>query len=393
MVECSQSNNEYLDYNCYNRLYKYFTNDSIFKKNLDKLNIISKEVNISPYSLNEQKQIFNKLYEYLDGNGVFIDEDNTECCKYINFWLNDNVRKHLLDLYSENTFTILKGIVNLYNKNHLKNQRCITDISYIDPTLLGKMVALYNLYDKYYFLTINYIPYPYTLCSMIDEASGIFNDTINVHGDKDKNLLTRLKVFKPLMDNIVPKFTCSSNYRKHFIIPERFSDNKVTKPENQEQKEESSEHPLVSPDEHEKQQIIDSPGQSRNSEVNLHSETVTLERVTEASGNSRLVTGTSSQEDLDIYVQLSHSLDGRHAVEGDLLNVSHLQEGEYTDPLKDPTRLNLRGHPSAKETLGLQYTVGQQIEDPSLLGKMRTALSTMVDSVDPGPVLGGYSKF
>ncbi|KNA01581.1 hypothetical protein PVNG_06181 [Plasmodium vivax North Korean] len=250
------------------------------------------------------------------------------------------------------------------------------------------MVALYNLYDKYYFLTINYIPYPYTLCSMIDEASGIFNDTINVHGDKDKNLLTRLKVFKPLMDNIVPKFTCSSNYRKHFIIPERFSDNKVTKPENQEQKEESSEHPLVSPDEHEKQQIIDSPGQSRNSEVNLHSETVTLERVTEASGNSRLVTGTSSQEDLDIYVQLSHSLDGRHAVEGDLLNVSHLQEGEYTDPLKDPTRLNLRGHPSAKETLGLQYTVGQQIEDPSLLGKMRTALSTMVDSVDPGPVLG-----
>ncbi|SCA83654.1 VIR protein [Plasmodium vivax] len=405
MGECSHSDNEYLHYNCYNKLYKYFTNDSIFPNNEEKLKIISPNIDIRSYQKKEQKQIFSKLYHYMSGNGAFLKQDEIECCRYINYWLNNNVRKELPDLYSANTFKILKDIVNLYNKNNKGNERCINNIDYIDTTLLGKMVALYNLYDNYYFLTIKYTPYRYTACDLIDQASGIFKDTINQHGGNDNNLLTRLKEFKPLMDSIVPNYTCSSSYRTNFIIPERFSEPKVREPENQDKTHETSAHQLVSSSEREKQQILDSHGQSSDSEVNLLSETVTLEREDEASGGSRLVTGTLSQEDLLGYSQLSHSLDGRLAVgensiEGrysvggslserrDSVKVRHLHEGEHNDFLQDRNLFNLRGHTSATESLGLQTTVGQQSEDPGVLGKMRTAFTDIVQNVDPAPVLG-----
>ncbi|VUZ99928.1 PIR protein [Plasmodium vivax] len=405
MVECSPSNNEYLDYKCYNKLHNYFTNDAIFKKNEEKLGIISKKVNIKQYNSNKQKQIFNKLYEYLGGNSVFMYQDQTECCKYINYWLNDNVQKDLLPLYSETKFNILQDIVNLYNENNSSNKRCISKIHYIDGTYVRKMGALYDLYDKYNYL-INYQSwYRYKECDVLEQASRFFYDNMNVYGDNDNNFVIRLKEFKDLIDKIVPNYKCSRDHKTYFIIPERFSEPKVREPENQDKTHETSAHQLVSLSEREKQQILDSNGQSSDSEVNLLSETVMLRREDEASGDSRLVTGTLLQEDLVGYSQLNHSLDGRHAVgeksmEGrysvkgslserrDSVNVRHLHEGEHNDFLQDRNLFNLRGHTSATDSLRLQNTLGQQIDDPGLLGKMKTALSTMVESVDPGPVLG-----
>ncbi|KMZ82432.1 hypothetical protein PVIIG_06134 [Plasmodium vivax India VII] len=331
---CFQSDNIYLDYKCYNRLYKYFNDDYIFRNNEEKLEIISPKIDIKPYHRKEQRQIFNKLYQYMGGDSVFGWENQTECCKYVNYWLNDKVEKNIIALYDEKSFKIFQDIVQLYNKNNPGKTKCISDIKFIDTEYLRRMGALYSLYDKYYSLISNTIRYPYKPCDLIDQASGIFKDTINEHGDNDNNLLTRLKEFKPLMDSIVPNYTCTSNYRKHFIIPEKFSENKVTKPENMEQEEETSAHPLVSGTGQEKQQVLESRGQSSNSEVNLLSETLTLGTEEEARGDSRPITETLSQQDLGSYNELSHSGDGRRSVGADSVKLDHSLEEEEDDSVK-----------------------------------------------------------
>ncbi|CAG9473093.1 unnamed protein product [Plasmodium vivax] len=400
MWECSQSNNKYLDYKCYNKLHDYFNDSRIFKKTLEKLEIISKSVDINKYNSNEQKQIFNKLYEYLGGDGAFLYQDNNECCKYINYWLNNNVQKDLLSLYSETSFNILQNIVKLYNENNSSKQRCVSKIHYIDGRDLGKMVVLYNLYDKYNSL-INYQRwFSDTKCEILSQASRFFYDTMDGYCDDDENLLIRLKEFKALIDKKVPNYNCSRDHSTYFRMPERFSKPKLKEHENQDKTLETSAHPSVPPTEQVKQQTLDSEGQSGNSEVKGLSESVTFERQAEETGDSRLVTETSSQQYLGDYSELSNSVDGRHAYDGwpsvargslekiGSVKVGHLQEGEHNDILKNSMLLNFSGHSPATETLGLQNKVGQQLEDPSLLGKMKTAFFTMVESVEPAPILG-----
>ncbi|KMZ77169.1 hypothetical protein PVIIG_06065 [Plasmodium vivax India VII] len=341
----------------------------------------------------------------MGGDSAFGWQNQTECCKYVNYWLNGQVENNIITLYNEKSFKIFQDIVKLYSKNNPNKTRCINDIRYIDPKYLRKMGALYNLYDKYNSL-INYNKWlPYKECDIIEEASRLFYDHLVVYCDEDKNFLKRLKQFKVLMDAKLPLYSCSRHHSTYFIIPKRFSEPEVNQRQKEDSKQEPSAHALVSGTEQEKQQILDSQMPSGNLEVKILSESVTLEREAEDSGDSRLVTETSSQEDLDSYGQLSHSLDGIHSVgensmEGrysvagslserrDSVKVRHLHEGEHNDFLQDRNLFNLRGHTSATDSLRLQNTLGQQIDDPGLLGKMKTALSTMVESVDPGPVLG-----
>ncbi|KMZ77155.1 hypothetical protein PVIIG_06236 [Plasmodium vivax India VII] len=262
------------------------------------------------------------------------------------------------------------------------------------------MGALYNLYDKYNSIISYNIQFSNKVCDIIDEACRFFNDTMNVYGDDDSKLVIRLKEFKEMMDKIVPKYNCSRYHRTNFIIPERFTEPKIKEPENQDKTQEASTHPLVSPTEQVQQQILDSQRKSGNSEVKVHSESVTFEWEAEVRGDSRFLTATLPQHDLDDYSELRNSVGGRHAHDGwpsvgrgslekiGSVKVGHLQEGEHNDILKDSMLLNFSGHSSAKEALGLQNKVGQELEDPSLLGKMKTAFSTMVESVEPAPVLG-----
>ncbi|KMZ96059.1 hypothetical protein PVNG_05948 [Plasmodium vivax North Korean] len=382
MVECSHSDNEYHDYKCHSKLKDYFSRKDIFKDNEDNVQNFPQHIIIKNEYTQEQKQIFNKLYQYLGGDGIFFWQDDTECCKYINYWLNTRVQNLLPDLYDNKSFEIFQNIMKFYNEDKNNNKRCISDIKYIEPHELRKMGTLYSLYEKYEILKEKRRTDD-TPCNILISMYRTYNDALTLHGNNDDNLFSRLKALKNLIDNILPQHeNCKPLI--HFKDPDS-----IKKKENTE-----SEHHTRTHDQKKITQELQSPEEktTRPEQETTRPETdspsppvlkpVPSELQAE---NSRGTSNTSERNQ-----PLRTSLEQTH---------SELSENTYVGNLKGQTlksRLDHSGgliysdtleNPFYSENLGSEKLVRNPSDD-GFLNKVQGAFSSIAEHVEPAPILG-----
>ncbi|VUZ93429.1 PIR protein [Plasmodium vivax] len=186
---CFHSNNNYLDYKCYNRLKNYFDEYGKSKGKSEKFDKIIESAKISSEDKQSNNNILLNLEQHLRGHGIFLSENEDECCKYINFWLNKEIKKKHYPLYNNSKFHIFQDFVEHFNYIvHSKDsKRCLSNIDHLDPKIWEKMSKLYELYDLYNdLLTTNYYIKYETKCLTLGHANRIHNELIKDYEDESQ---------------------------------------------------------------------------------------------------------------------------------------------------------------------------------------------------------------
>ncbi|KMZ98400.1 hypothetical protein PVNG_06314 [Plasmodium vivax North Korean] len=201
---CFQSDNIYLDYKCYTRLKEYFDYNGISREKSNIYDQIIQSANIPTNNNQSNNKILQDLEKHLRGDGVFYEENNDECCKYINFWLNNEIKKKTYPLYNGSNFHIFNDFVKKFNNiEHNKNsKRCLSNINLIDPKIFEKMSKLYELYE---FLADLKAPFSrmlqYTRCEIFGHIIGNHNRALADYQTLDPYLTERLIDLKKLIEN------------------------------------------------------------------------------------------------------------------------------------------------------------------------------------------------
>ncbi|KMZ94950.1 hypothetical protein PVMG_05619 [Plasmodium vivax Mauritania I] len=209
----------YLDYKCYTRLKDYFDLNVKSTNNSENFDKIIKSAQISLDNNLSNNKILQKLEQHLKGHGVFYDEDDDECCKYINFWLNKVVKEKHYSLYNDSNFHIFKDFVEHFNyvEHSLKSKRCLSNINHIKVEIFEKMSKLYELYE--YFTELKK-PSPYTKyyetktkCEVFGQLIADHNQFIKEYQDTDTFFIKRLMNLKGLIEKEVFKFEKPCPYK------------------------------------------------------------------------------------------------------------------------------------------------------------------------------------
>ncbi|SCA60838.1 Plasmodium vivax Vir protein, putative [Plasmodium vivax] len=146
------------------------------------------------YKLKDFIDTLIKYNFYLYRGHAFIRNDNDNCCRYINYWINDQFRNTDFNV-NEHNFKYLKEyvekLVNFNNNN--KPHHCYRFTEYINSDMFLKLQKLYHLYDKYYGALENLKNKP-KFCSDFHNLTRLYNDFINnTYKEKTKLYSNRLK--------------------------------------------------------------------------------------------------------------------------------------------------------------------------------------------------------
>ncbi|KMZ77226.1 hypothetical protein PVIIG_05885 [Plasmodium vivax India VII] len=91
---------------------------------------------------------FNVLLHHIKHDGIFVNGNDLDACKYINYILYKEVEYNIGQNYDENLKSNFKQILEAYSTIHGGNNRCTYDIYNMQSDTYHKIKALYELYDK-----------------------------------------------------------------------------------------------------------------------------------------------------------------------------------------------------------------------------------------------------
>ncbi|SCA60528.1 VIR protein [Plasmodium vivax] len=214
-MTCYKPFNEYLDYECYDKLYERF-----FLKNLEFTEAVTNFSNT--YKIPDTKknsllqEILPKLKKYLSDDNSFVSYNQLYICKYISYLLYDQICKGDNNVCDKDIFNILKDFVEgfrLYKKSNI----CMSKINYLDTSTYKKHSILYDLYDKYSIIIRRRPSNPYLPCSTLNSLIFNYNETIRIHGENDVHFIDKLIELKKLIaDKVLPSNTNCGRLITHF---------------------------------------------------------------------------------------------------------------------------------------------------------------------------------
>ncbi|KMZ88636.1 hypothetical protein PVBG_06125 [Plasmodium vivax Brazil I] len=196
---------EYLNYKNYTHFKKKFENvirssgtPYYWEKSIE--HVKSKLNTNLPYSEN----IFIHLIKYFSLYDPFNYYETSECCSYINFWLNNKIREthgHVSSLmfYLFNEFAQKYSELKYgYNSKH----NCKPYLSYLDPDIYIKTKLLYDLYHMYD--EINSPPKnpENPACYTLNFILRLYKDAVKNYFEHDTNLFNKLKDLKILIKEL-----------------------------------------------------------------------------------------------------------------------------------------------------------------------------------------------
>ncbi|VUZ95030.1 PIR protein [Plasmodium vivax] len=153
MAQCQGHTGDYFNYACYHRLRDYYdikhkTESCINFRKQYTVPSIDKNINVSSYTT-----LIDDLVNRLSSNALSFDIDNSITCKYINYWLNEEIlNKYSMlyglefDIFQEcaDKYAIFKNGLNVYEANS-----CRKYINSLYDGKYNKMKSLYDLYKWY----------------------------------------------------------------------------------------------------------------------------------------------------------------------------------------------------------------------------------------------------
>ncbi|KMZ82968.1 hypothetical protein PVIIG_05263 [Plasmodium vivax India VII] len=194
--------NYYFTYEDYCRFKNIF--ESLDEKSVDE-NIIN------TFILNKIKEDYErkrfiadckKLQIYLKHLKTEVLCNDTKCCQYINYFLNDKISNNVIYKDKDKTFQLFQNYIRHDNK--INTNMCVNIIQKIDDKIQVKIKELYKLYDLYEFI----FQYGETnnmnqsFCDYLKEFVTEFNKVVEKHHPSNSSyLFYELKNLKCLIEN------------------------------------------------------------------------------------------------------------------------------------------------------------------------------------------------
>ncbi|CAI7718682.1 Plasmodium vivax Vir protein, putative [Plasmodium vivax] len=208
-------------------------------------NIVSQDIQNRNDIIKTCIRLKNYLLHFKDNNLC----DDNKCCGYFNFWLNEKARGD--DSINEITFSHYKNCTKYYS-NAIENNKCISEIYYIENYEFAKKQELYYLYDIYD--AFNLIIGDHSKCSFSNMGAHKYNAIIG----KCKNVIDDSFCDELINfgNNFLKKILTSNEQCEEEIVELLSPENAIAKPEEkveqqQEQQEKHQESPPSLPQDQE----------------------------------------------------------------------------------------------------------------------------------------------
>ncbi|KNA01557.1 hypothetical protein PVNG_05003 [Plasmodium vivax North Korean] len=199
-----QNSFEYPSYECYQKLKELFVDRKLEINSYIKDFEQKKAADIGQ-KLNGLSDVFTELKKYLSNGAVFAsypnEYDGKGTCKYISYLLCNKISNNTYGECNREKFSILQEFVDLFNKN-TGSTICKDMLEHLDDKEFPKVKALYELYDKYKDLAMQYIHVKPIYCQDMQYLVRIYNNFMNNYPSRTSQFYDALKKFKVLMDTI-----------------------------------------------------------------------------------------------------------------------------------------------------------------------------------------------
>ncbi|KMZ88674.1 hypothetical protein PVBG_06081 [Plasmodium vivax Brazil I] len=340
-------------------------------------------------TISKYYDIFKKLTNNLSGSGL-MSYDKSITCMYNNYWLNKEVRKKNYNVYNNryhnnnnNTFEVLKKYAHEYSKKKYANYKnsCQDDIFYMDSYKYEKMSKLYELYDMYNHLISPYSKMKITKCDTLGHLTRIYDQIIKDHEDEvsPENIDEDLYEKRIKMKDLIKKFMLSpgescryyTNLDHHTSKYERQQLEKLQALQKQQELEKLQ--ALQKQQELENQQKLQSPEQAKG-RTSLSSKTSELD---------------STENDVYPEIKVNQDRQTDHILTNYPVVTGHSRSSQARGPLDnslvDEQEDNLY---TTRSPFNSQLNAENPIGQEGIIGSMRSTLSSIVQNVDPVPVVG-----
>ncbi|KMZ95674.1 hypothetical protein PVMG_05818 [Plasmodium vivax Mauritania I] len=386
---------KYFNYTCYHKLRDYYHKSAKTEsciKFLEKYTVPSvvRTIEVSSY-----KPLIDELVNRLSSNGLNYYIHSSITCKYINYWLNEEIKDKYSMLFGFN-FNIFKECADEYAKfkNGLtvyKENSCGEYLNSIHDDKYTKMNSLYKLY--FWYKQIELPPhgnYEDKLCDTLDVISFHYRQMINeFKGDRD--LCSKLNEFKKLVINNKTLFKnrCNIDISDKMPTPTMF----LPKVETPEREKENISLPdtLITSQSNELQHSADETRQNLGSQLTegpvshpVPSPVVgsqTNEFREAVSGTEQLGAAGSRREQAYTLRPQETAVDStalQYSVYPEVGSELKMERGVPRDPennIFEERNNNIHGNMISLDTGGFS-------------GAIKDAFSNIVQNVEPGPVLG-----
>ncbi|EDL42774.1 variable surface protein Vir6, putative [Plasmodium vivax] len=394
---CEGNAKNYLHYNCYNTLYEYFKKLTFSTTDEDNLEKTKTELQMNTREYSAYNNHFKKLATFLNGNHAFIEYTRVPSCIYINYWLNKNIQEEHNSLYNEKSFDIFKEFTHTYSKIKYNNENnsCREYIKLLNPIEYHRMGILNTLYNLYDLLGSSvYHNYPHPPCTFVSLLAREYRDIFS-SPETYKDLFNQLKSLKDLIvkRELHLKLECPTKFSQ-ITLPKEDTHNSVGH-----NVEKDTKVSLSVPSE------TDSTGlQGKNSDSRTITE-VTLPLSTnlgqtELNQPEKPATGVTIENQHLVTAQEPAHYLGRtpeEEVHGETQHAQYrrLPEASFTEQRVDdpyntlnvfsyqrPHHVDIHTHPEKS------MSPTSQSEDVGVMTNIQNAFSSIVQNVDPAPVLG-----
>ncbi|SCA59571.1 VIR protein [Plasmodium vivax] len=364
-MEDTETEKTYYSYDEYHKLKTDFTPYYEIQYSTTLLNEIINSMSAHPNLKNGYNKVFTQLKKYLNRGFAFYKYPENYCCKFINVWLNKEIRNPNYGVNNEDQFKIFKEFMDKYVQ-HKSDAKCKQGIHFINNDINLKMINLYNLYDKYEELkkinTSNIQP----LCSKYNELVQYYNNFIYQYNGKSSDYLKKkVDNFKSLIEN----FETSNNRCQKNVQPLSLEIEKIPLPE--------------------QKHIMDSQTiQHKDEPERLGEDGLKLHNAIGLTDQNELQEQTPVPESLELTSDLQEAQSEPDEIARRLENVENQVNqgvlhfsggfGLLKEVLDEPQK---KKDPREGEENIPRYNEG-------VIGTMKNAISGFINDVEPAPILG-----
>ncbi|SBS92132.1 PIR Superfamily Protein, partial [Plasmodium ovale curtisi] len=168
---------------------------------------------------------FSKLKQYLKKYNNNNSCKTSNCCRYINYWLNDKARN--LDKLNKTHFHFFKEYAECEDDN--KTFKCTSDIYLLSDEEFNPMNELYELYDAYYV----YNPFKDKVivsCTYANEFTRKHNNLVyKCNYKENNNVCYEIERVRKLFqeDMVETRKVCQNNLENLLPIPDAYATEKI----------------------------------------------------------------------------------------------------------------------------------------------------------------------
>ncbi|KMZ95061.1 hypothetical protein PVMG_05588 [Plasmodium vivax Mauritania I] len=340
-----------------------------------------------PSRASDFKNVLLMLIKYLSGHGAFISHGSDRCCKYINYKLNDELKTVFYEV-NESMFKIFQEFVQEHDKKK-GTKTCTSELHYPGSHIVYRLRHLYDLFDLYDELkNFSKLYNNESFCSKLTKIVHKYNLHIDEYYEKDENLFKKLTYFKELVEKLKlpPNCACPEKIQqlktpaKYLLDQEELSKKQKLEEESQRK---SPHGPSVSLTTKESEPLVGGSLEKGESVSSDDQQFISLSGQTQDFTVLKHESGLRDNKETGNYrpAEITEALVTHES--STFSEESRYQTGYALGPF-NPRKLS-RQNGEVHDSYNLEKPTS---DGEGIIRTLQSTFYTIVDNVDPAPVLG-----